>query len=203
MIYKQQISTIRINYSKIYLNYHKTMKSHRKQYFKMSSFLLLLVITAWISIQWYSFLLNKNIEDQNKTIKEQNIKLEKYKSLTWFTKLMAVKELEWKYDEVPRSTHINKVITMLQEIKNLDQRNDETILLSDFNVDLQKISVKWQVSDLKLLYYSNSERGIISLIDRFKNLDFIENLYIKNYTKDKDAIFFSFILEANVIKDAK
>jgi hypothetical protein len=76
-------------------------------------------------------------------------------------------------------------------------------LLSDFNVDLQKISVKWQVSDLKLLYYSNSERWIISLIDRFKNLDFIENLYIKNYTKDKDEIFFSFILEANVIKDAK
>jgi hypothetical protein len=31
---------------------------------------------------------------------------------------------------------------MLQEIKNLDQKNDETILLSDFNVDLQKISVK-------------------------------------------------------------
>jgi len=44
---------------------------------------------------------------------------------------------------------------------------------------------------------------MVSLIDRFKNLDFIENLYIKNYTKDKDEIFFSFILEANVIKDAK
>lgn len=179
------------------------MKSHRKQYFKLSSLLFTIVLITRICIQVYIFFLNKNIQDRDTILNQQNIALEEYKSLTWFTKLMAVKELEWKYDEIPRSTHINKVITMLQEIKNLDQKNDETILLSDFNVDLQKISVKWQVSDLKLLYYSNSERWIISLIDRFKNLDFIENLYIKNYTKDKDEIFFSFILEANVIKDAK
>jgi hypothetical protein len=116
---------------------------------------------------------------------------------------MAVKELEGQYDEIPRSTHINKVITMLEEIRKLDQSWDETLLLSDFNVDLEKISVQWRVSSLALLYYSNSEKGIISLIDRFKNLDFIENLYIKNYTKEKDGNFFSFILEANVIKDAK
>jgi hypothetical protein len=44
---------------------------------------------------------------------------------------------------------------------------------------------------------------MISLIDRFKNLDFIENLYIKNYTREKNENFFSFILEANVIKDGK
>lgn len=179
------------------------MKSHRKQYFKLSSLLFTIVLITRICIQVYIFFLNKNIQEKDTILTQQNIALEEYKSLTWFTKLMAVKELEWKYDEIPWSTHINKVITMLQEIKNLDQKNDETILLSDFNVDLQKISVKWQVSDLKLLYYSNSERWIVSLIDRFKNLDFIENLYIKNYTKDNNEIFFSFILEANVIKDAK
>jgi hypothetical protein len=31
---------------------------------------------------------------------------------------------------------------MLEDIKNLDQNNDETLLLSDFNVDLKSISVK-------------------------------------------------------------
>ncbi len=179
------------------------MKSHRKQYFRLSSFLFWLTLLALLTLQVYIFFLNKNIQDKDEIIEEQNIKLENYKSLTGFTKLMAVKELEGKYDEIPRSTHINKVITMLQEIKNLDQNQDETIILSDFNVDLQKISVKWRVSDLKLLYYSNQERNITSLIDRFKNLDFIENLYIKNYTQEKDDMFFSFVLEANVIKDAK
>jgi len=179
------------------------MKSHRKWYFRISSFLFWLTIISWIALQAYTFLLNKNIQDKDNTISKQNIALENYKSLTWFTKLMAVKELEWKYDEIPRSTHIKKVITMLEEIKNLDQNWDETLILSDFNVDLDKISVKWRVSSLALLYYSNSERNIISLIDRFKNLDFIENLYIKNYTREKDSNFFSFILEANVIKDAK
>ena len=179
------------------------MKSHRKQYFKLSSILFLLTIFVLIWLQIYIFFLNKNIQDKNTIIEQQSLELENYKSLTWFTKLMAVKELEWKYDEIPRSTHINKVINMLQEIKNLDQTNDETLLLSDFNVDLQKISVKWRVSNLTLLYYSNPERWMISLIDRFKNLDFIENLYIKNYTREKNENFFSFILEANVIKDGK
>jgi hypothetical protein len=44
---------------------------------------------------------------------------------------------------------------------------------------------------------------MISLIDKFKDLNFIENMHIKNYTKGKDGNFFSFILEANVIKDGK
>lgn len=179
------------------------MKSHRKKYFKLSSFLFALTLLTRIVLQGYVFFLNKNIQDKDTTLAEQNISLENYKSLTGFTKLMAVKELEGKYDEIPRSTHIKKVITMLEEIRNLDQSWDETLVLSDFNVDLQKISVKWRVSNLILLYYSNQERGIISLIDRFKNLDFIENLYIKNYTRDNDDNSFSFVLEANVIKDGK
>lgn len=178
------------------------MKSHRKKYFKLSSFLFVLMLVAWISLQVYIFFLNKSIQDKDAKITEQNIALENYKSLTGFTKLMAVKELEWKYDEIPRSTHIKKVINMLEEIKSLDQNWDETLILSDFNVDLQKISVKWRVSNLSLLYYSNTEKWVVSLIDRFKNLDFIENLYIKNYTRGDDN-FFSFVLEANVIKDAK
>lgn len=179
------------------------MKSHRKWYFRLTSFLFWITLIARAALQVYVFLLNKDIKDKDILIAKQNVALENYKSLTWFTKLMAVKELEGKYDEIARSTHIKKVITMLEEIKSLDQNWDETLILSDFNVDLQKISVRWRVSSLALLYYSNSERGIVSLIDRFKNLDFINNMYIKNYTREKDSNFFSFILEANVIKDAK
>ncbi len=179
------------------------MKSSRKRYFQISLTLFFASILTLVSLQIYGFFLNKNIQDKNNTITAQNEKLEDYKALTGFTKLIAVKELEWKYDEIPRSTHINKVIDMLEEIKNLDQSHDESIVLSDFNVDLQKISLKWRVSNLALLYYSNSERWIVSLIDRFKGLDFIENLYIKNYSKDSHEEVFSFILEANVIKDAK
>lgn len=179
------------------------MKSHRKQYFKITSLLFILTLGARIALQLYIFFLNKNIQDKDNTLQKQSKELENYKSLTGFTKLMAVKELEGQYDEVPWSTHIKKVITMLEEIKRIDQSGDETLILSDFNVNLEKISVKWSVSNLALLYYSNSEKWIISLIDRFKNLDFIENLYIKNYTKEMNGNFYSFVLEANVIKDAK
>ena len=55
---------------------------------------------------------------------------------------MAVKELEGKYTETSRSSHIQKVITMLDEIKTLDQSGDETLILSDFKVDLEKITLK-------------------------------------------------------------
>lgn len=179
------------------------MKSYRKKYFKISSLLFWCVIILWIGIQGYTFWLNKNIKDKNNILQEQAQSLETYKNLTGFTKLMAVKELEGKYDEIPWSTHINKVITMLEDIKRVDKSNDETLLLSDFNVTLDKISVKGRVSNLILLYYSNPTKWITSLIDKFKSLDFIENMHIKNYTKEKDSNFFSFILEANVIKDAK
>ncbi len=178
------------------------MKSNRKKYFTFTLILFGLSIMAYLALQWYTFLLNKNIQEKNIIIEQQNKELENYKTLTGFTKLIAIKSLEEQYNETPRSTHINKIITMLQEIKTLNQSWND-ILLSDFNVDLEKISVRWEVSNLNSLYYSDKDKWIISLIDRFKDLDFIENLYIKNYTKKDDSNWFSFILEANVIKDGK
>ncbi|HCB51098.1 TPA: hypothetical protein DEP21_00690 [Patescibacteria group bacterium] len=130
--------------------------------------------------------------------------MQSYNEFTGFVKLQAVKELEGNYSEdIPWSTHIQKVIAMLGDIKNLDMSQDETLVLSDFNVSLDKLSVRGKVSNLLLLYYTSAEKGMTSLIDRFKKLDFISDMRIKNYTKNKDTGFFSFVLEANVNKDGK
>lgn len=77
------------------------------------------------------------------------------------------------------------------------------MVLSDFKVSLENLSVRGKVSNLLLLYYTSPEKGLVSLIDRFKKLDFISDMRIKNYSKDKDTGFFSFVLEANVNKDGK
>ena len=98
---------------------------------------------------------------------------------------------------MPWAERINKVIEMLTELKNLTPSSNETIVLSDFKVSLESISLRGKVSSLLLLYYSNPEKNIISLIDRFEKLDFIKDIHIQTYNKGTDNAF-DFVLEAKV-----
>ncbi|MBU0627008.1 hypothetical protein KKG31_06565 [Patescibacteria group bacterium] len=84
---------------------------------------------------------------------------------------------------MPWADRISKVIEMLNELKNITSNQSETIALSDFKVSLENISLKGKVSSLLLLYYSNPERNIISLIDRFEKLDFIDDIHIQSYDR--------------------
>ena len=103
---------------------------------------------------------------------------------------------------MPRSDYITKVVKMLEDIKQVDTSTTDTILLSDFNVSMDKITLKGQVSNLLLLYYSNVSKGVRSLIDRFSSLDFVKNIRIQTYDRVGDNNYYEFVLEANVINDA-
>lgn len=135
-------------------------------------------------------------------VEEQTQQLESYKLLTGYNKLQAVKILEESQITMPRSDHIVQMITMLEDIKKIDTNTTDSIMLSDFNVDLDKITLKWQVSNLLLLYYSNPTKGMISLIDRFSSLDFVQNIRIQTYDRVGENNYYEFVLEANVINDA-
>ena len=148
------------------------------------------------------FLTNQSMANKRVLIEEQTKQLESYKLLTGYNKLQAVKILEEKQINMPWSEHITKVIAMLEDIKQVDPSSSDTIILSDFNVSLDKISLKGQVSNLLLLYYSNESKGIRSLIDRFSSLDFVKNIRIMTYERVGDNNYYSFVLEANVINDA-
>jgi uncharacterized protein YlbG (UPF0298 family) len=52
-----------------------------------------------------------------------------------------------------------------------------------------------------LLYYSNPKQNVVSLLDRFSQLDFIKDIRIQTYDKVADAGEFEFVLEANVVND--
>jgi len=91
---------------------------------------------------------------------------------------------------------------MLEDLKQVDTSTTDTIALSDFNVSMEKITLKWQVSNLLLLYYSNTAKGVRSLIDRFSSLDFVKNIRIQTYDRVGDNNYYEFVLEANVINDA-
>jgi uncharacterized protein YlbG (UPF0298 family) len=52
-----------------------------------------------------------------------------------------------------------------------------------------------------LLYYSNPSKNILSLFDKFEQLDFIKDIRVKTYTKTDDS--FDFVLDAKVINNEK
>jgi len=144
------------------------------------------------------FLMNQTIADKRDVLSGQTAQLESYKSLTGYNKLQAVKILEERQTSMPWSDHITKVIQMLEDIKKIDTNTTDTIVLSDFNVSLDKITLKGQVSNLLLLYYSNASKGIRSLIDRFSSLDFVQNIRIQTYDRVGDNNYYEFVLEANI-----
>ncbi|MFA6256280.1 MAG: hypothetical protein WC606_03780 [Candidatus Absconditabacterales bacterium] len=176
--------------------------SRWKTYFQVLLVIFGLSLVAFGYLKVDMFLMDQKITDQRVVLDDQTKQLESYKLLTGYNKLQAVKILEEKQVTMPWSDHITKVIAMLEDLKKVDTSTTDTIALSDFNVSLDKITLKGQVSNLLLLYYSNAAKGIKSLIDRFSSLDFVKNIRIQTYDRVGDNNYYEFVLEANVINDA-
>lgn len=175
--------------------------SKRKVYFQVVLGIFIIAVLGFAFLKGYGFFIKQSIKDQNaEVVKQTNIE-NSYKTLTGYNKLQAVKLLENKQTAIPRSDHINKVIQMLETLKNLQPWNSGSIILSDFKVSLDKISLKGQVSSLLLLYYSDPQSNVVSLLDRFGQLDFIKDIRIQTYDKVGDNNYFQFVLEANVINN--
>jgi hypothetical protein len=65
---------------------------------------------------------------------------------------------------------------------------------------LDEIELQWRVSRLILLYYTSEEKWFTWLIDRFKELDFIDDISIQTYQKEWEdlAEWYGFTLHAKV-----
>ncbi|NOZ43590.1 MAG: hypothetical protein GXP45_00165 [bacterium] len=133
-------------------------------------------------------------------MKSQNKTLIASQNVGDHDKLKAVRNLENNTKSLPWSEHIPKIIQMLEDLKAVDTSDSQSIVLSDFKVNLDTISLKGKVSSLPLLYVNSAKRHYTSLLDRFAKLDFINNLRIQTYEKEglRD---FEFVLDANVILD--
>lgn len=132
--------------------------SRRKVYFQALLVVLGLLLIAFGYLKVDMFLMNQKIADKRVVLEDQTKQLESYKLLTGYNKLQAVKILEEKQATIPWSDHITKVIKMLEDLKKVDTNTTDTIALSDFNVSMDKITLKGQVSNLLLLYYSSASK---------------------------------------------
>jgi len=116
--------------------------SRRKTYFQVLLVILGLFLVAFVYLKVDMFLTNQKITDKGVVLQEQTQQLESYKLLTGYNKLQAVKILEEKQLTMPWSEHIAQMITMLEDMKKIDTSSTDTIVLSDFNVSLDKITLK-------------------------------------------------------------
>lgn len=174
--------------------------SRREYIFKFLWIVFILVIVWFIFFKLFTYITNQKILNNQIILNKQNMELEKYKQSTWYNKIYLIRELEKSSQTMPRSEHIPKIIAILEELKSVDSSwtgENDSIILSDFRVNLNEISLKWRVSNLKLLYFNSPWWKFKALIDRFQDLDFIEDMKIKTYDKIWER-YFEFILNAKI-----
>ncbi len=158
---------------------------------------------TFLYLKFDTFLNHKEKAKLDIQLEEQKLELKKYNTYTGYNTLLNIRELEKKKVQMPWSRHIKQIFTILQDLKEVTDGSNSTIILSDFEVSLDKIKLNGKVTTLKALYYNSPSGNFRSLFDRFQELDFIKNLEIKNYEKS-DEKYFDFVLHANVmINDGK
>ena len=176
----------------------KKPRNKWQSYFQVMLIVAGLIFAGYVYLRVDTYLIEKRISEQKAILDTQNQQLAVSQNITEHTKLAAVKEIENSTRSIPWSVHIPKVIQMLEELKDVDASDSESIILSDFVVSLDTISLKGKVSSLPLLYINSEKRNYTALLEKFAELDFIDNLRVQTYEKEGRRDF-EFVLDANVV----
>ena len=103
---------------------------------------------------------------------------------------------------MPRSDHINAILEIFNDLLSVDRSDTFNIYFSDFKISLKDVSFNWYVTSLRLLYkWATPDKP--GLIEKFENLDFLDNISIRTYEKSSDDLWYDFTLSANVINNGK
>lgn len=166
--------------------------------------LILWVVLIWtIFFRWKLRIGNWSLKNETfkikKDITENQEKLVAFSEERWFDKLQYAKSLENSISSMPRSDHIETIMNYLWDLVRVDKSDTFNVSFSDFELSLEKISLHWYVSSLRLLYKgSNYQSWSKALIEKFEELEFLDHLSIKEYDKSSDNLWYEFVLNANV-----
>ena len=180
-------------------------KVMRRKYRSWRKTLFQLSVVVLIAMWWaYGFLYSAQLTTQP-TINQKQAELQKLQQQIqelWgeeqYTRLELARKIVQDINTLPRSKHIPLLIDMLQELQDTNYVGSNRIQLTDFSISLDEIRLKGKVSNLVLLYQSLESRWYTSLIERFQQLEFIEQLAINKYKAFGDGI--EFVLSADVIQ---
>lgn len=156
---------------------------------------LLLLGLAYGSTFAINIILDNQLEDRRQELRTIDQTIQQIGSEKTFFSYKFADNLV-KSSNTKRSDQITALITVLKQIQTNNSIGPNAIKLSDFSISPTKLTLKGQVSNLILLYYSSEVNNYINLIDRFAELPFITNITIKKYDKVDD--FYEFALDADI-----
>ena len=173
--------------------------------YKMIFRVFLVITLAFIAYWWYLFLwkqsTEKKISDIQTDIAQAQNDLNDFSNIEWYDKLKYIQQLENDSHMMPWSDHIEAIMAIFDDLLAVDNSDTFNIAFSDFEISLESIRLDWYVTNLRILYqWSNWKPW---LIQRFEELDFLEDISIKTYEKSDDDFGYNFTLTANVINNGK
>lgn len=169
--------------------------------FKFLVFLVVLEVVIFCWIKVFTWLKSWQIVNHENKIARKTEILDQNESATWYKQILYIKDLEEKNSWMYRFERIQEISDIFDNLRSIWAEDSSFITLSEFNISLQEISLKWSVSTLKALYYTSPSWGFKSLLDRFKNLKFIKDMSIKTYERSSQDDNFEFVLHANVLSN--
>lgn len=174
-----------------------------KQIFWGIFVIFLIVLWRWWYLQASNFIVKYDINSEQKKIEKKEAELKDFSEKPGYDKLQYVQDLEANNHMMPRSDHINAIMEIFGDLLDVDKSDTFNIEFSNFEISLENIKLDGSVTNLRLLYqWANSKTG---LINRFEELDFLDNISIKIYEKDPWDLLnkYKFTLTANVINNGK
>lgn len=176
------------------------------QAWKSRYYLLLVLFLGAIGVLIYfygfSYFQQESIASLEQEIKTQNQDIDRFYQNTGFKEFMAVKELEASRTHLPWSDYVEKILSILAKIRGVEEGRENKLILSDFKVNLEELSLNGVASNLKTLYLAPNSGSGFSLLDEFNNLEFLKDITIRKYEKSQDTRGFKFTLSAKVVNDA-
>jgi len=130
------------------------------------------------------------LDSQNQIMTQINSKIESLAQFDDYIKLEFANKIKIENkNEINRKDRINLIIETLDTMNNISYGWWKWIKLYDFDISLEKMSLRWEVSDISLLYFESNQNEI-NIIDLIKKLPFVEDIEIKRYENEMDNIKF-------------
>ena len=180
----------------------KKQQTTNYKWFCALAFLVFLALLARRWYLWFSDInLQKSIKSTQDEIADKQVILASFSDKPGFDKLKYVENLERNYNMMPRSDHVHAIMAIFDDLLAVDNSDTFNIAFSNFEISLENVRLDWYVTNLRLLYqWVNGSSG---LIEKFEELDFLDNISIRTYEKSSDELWYNFTLTANVINNGK
>lgn len=174
------------------------------QAWKSRYYLLLFLFLGAIGVLFYfygvSYFQERNMVWLEQEIQIKNQDIDRFYQNTGFKEFLAIKELDATRNHLPWSDYIEKILSILAKVKGVEEWRGN-VLLSDFKVNLEELSLEGIVGNLKALYLAPSGGSSLSLLDEFNGLEFLKDITIRKYEKSEGTRGFKFTLSAKVVNN--